>query len=414
MQVFDRPILDRNRPDVAKRPGIVQAHVQLSGLPVEIRARQRAERAVRDVFVRRRGILTDCREVRILEPAFEIDPVRPGALERHAVHPAELRGVIRAAAPRSRRPPNERLGRVGVGEIIHEPSAVQIRVCFEPEIGLRQFRREAERVIESAAVPYHRPEDHLIVRPLCPPKPSGHPRVEEDGNSLQIPPRRRPSGARHVEVADRLGVLGRRGDFAEEQPAKQSIGTCGTIRGCHMNQLVVHQVIHPLVCGEGLECEAERRNLDGHQVARHRLGAGVAEVGEVRQENGNFLRRREVEDLSLKRERVFERAADMGGKKRLRGLQVGEVEVGRLDRGELREARHRVAEHDDEHDQSSEERGVKLPQDTTERHRASAWTSITATAIAPRAPASPLSLIAHSRTLRSRAPARTRCFQRRA
>ena len=68
----------------------------------------------------------------------------------------------------------------------------------------------------------------------------------------------------------------------------------------------------------------------------------------VGQQDRDLLRRLEVEQLELKGEGVLERAGDVWREERLGRREVDEVQVHRLDRRQLRRARRRPQEQDDE------------------------------------------------------------------
>ena len=79
-----------------------------------------------------------------------------------------------------------------------------------------------------------------------------------------------------------------------------------------VHQLVVHDQVHAVVAGDRFERRAHRREADREVVARHRAGGGAAAVLEVRQQHGDALGGREVEQPLLKCQRVEERAGGVG------------------------------------------------------------------------------------------------------
>ena len=131
-------------------------------------------------------------------------------------------------------------------------------------------------------------------------------------------------------------MVGRWADFAVEQPAEQALAVGGTIRRDDVNELVIEQIAHPFARRERLVRETERGDLDGHEIARDCLGGRVSEIGEVGQQDRDFFRRCEVEELPVERQRVLERPADVWREERLRRIEIEKVEVGGLRRCELR------------------------------------------------------------------------------
>jgi hypothetical protein len=170
---------------------------------------------------------------------------------------------------------------VRVGEPHHEPRAVQVRVDLELEVDLRPFGDEAERVVEPRAVAHHRPEHHLVVAALGPADAAGHPRVDEDGDPLVVPARRRDARRGQVHVEDRLGLLGHGVHLARRRTGGTGDPSGRLIHRRHVDQLVVHDRVQALVGGDRLEGEAERGDLHHHHVAGHDRDAGVAVVLEV-------------------------------------------------------------------------------------------------------------------------------------
>ena len=99
---LERAGLRRNPADVRDRARIVETGIKGVGTRIVERARNRPERAWRDIAIRRERILPDRLEVPSLERVFVGDPRGPGLLERYDRTPAgtasrSTRGSRRAA-----------------------------------------------------------------------------------------------------------------------------------------------------------------------------------------------------------------------------------------------------------------------------------------------------------------------------
>ena len=161
-------------------------------------------------MVRRHGVLADRVEVLLLEVLLPRDPVAatPSSSER-AEHVLELRRVVGLAALAARAPSSTTCsGERVVGEVAHEARAVEVRVHLGLEVDLHALGDEAERVVEARAVLHHRAEHHLVVGALRAALAAGHPGLDEDGEALLVPARRRRARRGQVEVEDALGLRG--------------------------------------------------------------------------------------------------------------------------------------------------------------------------------------------------------------
>ena len=142
------------------------------------------------------------------------------------------------------------------------------------EIDLGALRHETQRVVERHVVSDHRAKDHLVVAALRAAEPAGHPGVDEDGDALVIPPRRRRPRRGEVPSTAATPDARRSARPCPGTAPEHPIPPDGLVHRHDVHQLVVHQRRHPLVGGNRLEGEVERCDLNRHQVARH--GAGRA------------------------------------------------------------------------------------------------------------------------------------------
>ena len=157
-------------------------------------------------------------------------------------------------------------------------------------------------------VPDHRSEHHLVISALRAAQSAAHPGLEKDGAAFSPPAGRREARRGEVAVDDRFGVLRLGGDFAEEEspPAQVLLGSNVALH--HVDQLVVHQRIHPLARGVRLERKGKRRSVEKQGAARRRVGVRVAVIGQILKQDDRWLGRRPAEYATLPCERVGERA----------------------------------------------------------------------------------------------------------
>ena len=329
--------------------GIVERGVDPARLLVEVGARDRAESAAREVLVGCGRVAADGLDVPLLELLLPGHPVGPGPLEGHAEDAPELRCVVGLASLASGHPPDDRLRRVAVGQPGHEPGAVEVRVDLELEVDLGPLRGQPQRVVEAAAVEDHRAEHHLVVRALGPAEAARHPGVEEDRDPLVVPAGRGHPRGRQIEIEDRLGVVGDGVHLAAEQAAEEALGPRGLIQRGHVDQLVVHDRVQPLVGRHRLEGGAQGGDLNAHEVARNGGRSGVAGVGEVGEQDRDLLGGVVAEQAALEAEGVLERAHGVGREVGLRALEVDEAQVVGLERGELGGDGHGGAEDKQDH-----------------------------------------------------------------
>ncbi len=296
--------------------GVVEARVERLLLGVVVRPRHRPQGLGRDVLVRCRLVLPDGFQVLLLERVLPRDPVVPGVVERAAEHLLELRRVVGLGVLATARPLDHELGRALVGQVAQEAGAVEVRVDLGLEVHLDALGDEPERVVEARVVPHHRAEHHLVVGALGAALAAGHPGLDEDGESLLVPARRRRPRRRQVEVEDALGLGGHGRDLALEQAAEEALAARGLVRGRHVHELVVHQPVHPLVRHHRLEGEAERGHVHLDEVARHRRRRRVAAVGEVVEQHRDGTGRGVREQLAVEGERVLEAARGVRRRRR--------------------------------------------------------------------------------------------------
>ena len=273
--------VDANAADVADDAGVVEGSEDRLRRGIVVGPRDRPERTIGDVVVRRHRELADRREIGLLKLVLVLDPVRPRIVQAHAEDVPELRGVVRAAALAPRGPLDQLLGRVVAREPRHEARAVEIRVGLELEVDLGAFRDQSQRVVERRVVGDHRAEDHLVVPALRASEPAGHPGVAEDGDAFVIPARRRHPRRRQVEVQNRLRLLRDRQHLSAEQLPEEPVAPRGLVHRRDVDELVVHQRVHPLVGGDGLVDERDGRDLHRDQIARHGGRAGVPLVRQI-------------------------------------------------------------------------------------------------------------------------------------
>ncbi len=132
-------------------------------------------------------------------------------------------------------------------------------------------------------------------------------------------------------------MLGRRRHLAEKRTAKEAVARRGPIRRRHVGELVIHQVVHPLVRGEGFVRETERRNLDRDDVVGYRIGCRVAEVGKVGEQDIDPFAGVEVEQLAVKIEGVLGGSCSLWREKALRRVEIDDADVASVELAELRD-----------------------------------------------------------------------------
>ena len=269
-------------------------------------------------------------QVGALERVLERDPVGPRVVERAPEDEPELVRVVARAALVAPDPVHHLVGPVGVGEPGHEPRAVQVGVRGELEVRPHPARLETERIVEVRAVADHRAEHHLVVAALRAAEPAAHPGFHEHGAAFDVPPRRREPGDRQVAVEERLGVLGPRLHLAAEEIAPATVFVVREVALRDVHELVVHQRVEPLGRRVGFERVRQRRDVEDQPVARRGTRGGVAVVGEVLEQDGDFLGGLPAEALALRVERVLERAGRVRREVAER-LEPDEPEVLRLE-----------------------------------------------------------------------------------
>ena len=329
-QALHRAVPRIQRSDVLEDSRITESAVEDAATLVVIGTRHRAHRRGKKVAVRSDRVFPHLGEVALLEVALEGDPVLPRALERDAEHVLELVRVVALAALVAPRPRDHVLGRVRVGEPGDEARAVEVGVDAHLEVHARAGGDERQRIVEGGAVAHHRAEHHLVVAALRAAQPAAHPRLEEDGEALAVPAR--PGEARHREVAveERLGMLRLRQDLAAEESAPAALRGGVHVHGGDVHQLVVHERIHALAGGIGLEGERERRDVERERVAGRGARRGVAVIGEILEQDQRAVVGGPAEHALLPVERVLERA-DRVRREIGERIHVDEAHVLRLD-----------------------------------------------------------------------------------
>jgi hypothetical protein len=195
------------------------------------------------------------------------------------------------------------------------------------EVDLDAARHQPERIVEARAVAHHRAEHHLVVAALRAAEPAAHPGLEEHGAALEVPARRGEARHGQVAVEERLGARRRRLHLAHERGAPEPVLRVREVALRDVHELVVHQRVHALARRVGLERVRDRRDVEREQVARRRVDAGAAVVGEVLEQERRRLRRLPAEARALPLERVAERP---------RGVRAEEAERLEPDEPKLR------------------------------------------------------------------------------
>ena len=326
----DAAIARIHRAHLVDHPGIAERAVErAAGLVVE-RARGGADGAFGEVSLRGDRELAHFLEVAPLELALEGDPVLPPFLERESEHLQEVVRVVTPAAFVAPQPCQHFLRRLAVGEPGEEAGAIEVRVHADLEVAAHAARDEPERVVERRFVAHHRAKHHLVVATLRAPQPAAHPGFHEDGAALVVPARGREARHREVAVEERLRILRPRGDLAQEEAAPRPVLLRRDIAGRHVDQLVVHERIHALAGGKGLEGARERRDVEDEEVARCGNRRGIAVVRKILQQHRDGLVGSPAEGALLPLERVRERAHRMRHEKP-EVVEVDELQVLRID-----------------------------------------------------------------------------------
>ncbi len=193
--------------------------------------------------------------------------------------------------------------------------------------------------MERRVVPHHGAEHHLIVAALRAPDPAGHPRVHKDRDAFVIPARRRHSRRSQVEVQDGFRLVGHRQHLPAEQLPENTIPRGRLIHGRHVDQLVIHDRVDPLVGGNRLEREAQRRDLNPDQIVGNRGGAGVPHIGQIHQQHRQVPMRLVPEESLLESERIQRRARGMRKEEGLAAIHVHQPQAGRSLLAQLRGGR---------------------------------------------------------------------------
>ncbi len=123
------------------------------------------------------------------------------------------------------------------------------------------------------------------------------------------------------------GCSGIGSDLAAEKLPPRAIALRRLVGGGDVDQLVVHEPVHPFVGGDDLVDEAERRDLQHQEIAGNRSRRCVAAIGKVDQDDGDRLRRLPAPQLLLKLEGVEKGPGDVGGEVALCRIEVEEAEV---------------------------------------------------------------------------------------
>ncbi len=269
-------------------------------------ARDGAEDLVVDARLARDGILADLREIRVLPLVLPGNPAPPFLIERRAEHFLELRGEVAFASRGAIDPLDHFLRTVLHRQIAHETCAIEVRVLSDLKIDRRPFRLQSDDVVEERVFIDHRAEDHLVVSAESAADAAGHPRLQKHRNPLVIPPRRIPARAGQVAVHHRQRLFFDRRDFAVEEPAKLQIAVRRLVGGDDVDQLVMHQPVHPLVRRHHVIDVVERLDSDADVIPRNRGGAAVAVVAEVLHQDDHRLGGRVIEKLVIEGQGVFE------------------------------------------------------------------------------------------------------------
>ena len=134
---------------------------------------------------------------------------------------------------------------------------------------------------------------------------------------------------------------GNRRHLPTKQTTEHTIPSNRLIHRHHVDQFVIHQRGHPLVGRNRLEGEIERRDLDRHQVARHRSSGGIASIRKICEQERQLIGRVVAEELLFERKRVQEGASDVRHQIRLRAIEVHDAHVRRFDGLQLRKGGRR-------------------------------------------------------------------------
>jgi len=254
-------------------------------------------------------------------------PVGPCLAQFLAVDLPELRRVVLLAALAAGDPFDHRLGPVLVRQVGHETSAVEVGVDLDLEIDLGSLGDQTQGAVEAAVITYHRAKDHLIPGAQSATDAARHPGLDKDCNAFVIPAGCGEPGRRQVGEENGPRVVLARLDLAGEELAPRAVAGGGLVARHDVNQLVVHQPVHPLVGRHDLVDKRQRRDLQHQHIARHRTGGGISAIGEIHQDDGDRLRRLPAPELSVKLERVDETARHVGRQIALGRLVVEETQV---------------------------------------------------------------------------------------
>ena len=155
-------------------------------------------------------------------------------------------------------------------------------------------------------VPNHGAKNHLVPVALGAPVTSRHPGLGKDGHALEEPARTRFTRRRQILVKDRLRVFRLGNDLAAKELARSTIGGGGLIRVGDVHEFVIHDRVHAWSRGGRLERQGEGGNVDGQCVTWRRVGAGVAEIGEIGQQDRDLVVRHVAENTFLPIGRIVE------------------------------------------------------------------------------------------------------------
>ena len=101
----------------------------------------------------------------------------------------------------------------------------------------------------------------------------------------------------------------------------------GLVRRDDVDQLVMHQPVHPLVSWHHVVDVVERLDADADVIPRNGRGTAVTVVAEILHQDDDRFRRRVAEEFLVEGQRVLERAGQVVGKIFVGFVVVDEIEI---------------------------------------------------------------------------------------
>ena len=198
----------RNSHQLRHLAGVLHRGINLSAVSGHEMPRNRSQRLLGHVFVRRYRVLSNGSEVPGLEFFFPTNPGLPGFRQGQAIHLLELRRVVALAAFITLPPRHKLFGAVGEREIAHEARAVKVGICARTVVHGSALGNQAERVVERHLAVHHAAEHHLVVATLCAPDAAHLPGLGKSGHPLLVPTWGRGTWGGQVVVKQAFRMLG--------------------------------------------------------------------------------------------------------------------------------------------------------------------------------------------------------------